>query len=72
MPGSSQGSRGADQRPIRSALDPISAPYFPSLNGSLSIAKEVLMGSFQTDYRKSESMRILSDRELPAGRKWWR
>lgn len=49
-------------KPLRSALDPISSPYFSSLNGTLSIAKEVLIGPFQGDHRRSESARILSDR----------
>ncbi|AAW46166.1 hypothetical protein CNBK1470 [Cryptococcus deneoformans B-3501A] len=48
-------------KPLRSALDPISSPYFSSLNGTLSIAKEVLIGPFQGDHRRSESARILSD-----------
>lgn len=56
-----------DRRPLRSALDPISTPYFSQLSsaasGTMSMAKEVIMGGLGgTDYRKSESMRILSDR----------
>nr|XP_018266624.1 mitochondrial division protein 1 [Kwoniella dejecticola CBS 10117]OBR88782.1 mitochondrial division protein 1 [Kwoniella dejecticola CBS 10117] len=50
-----------DQPPLKQALDPISSPYISSLNGTLSIAKEVLMGSFQSEHRRSESTRILSD-----------
>ncbi|KAL7418917.1 Mitochondrial fission protein [Cryptotrichosporon argae] len=56
-----------DERPLREALDPISstAPTFSSISsaagGTLSIAREVIMGPFQSDYRRSESLRILSD-----------
>ncbi|WVQ80400.1 mitochondrial division protein 1 [Cryptococcus sp. DSM 104549] len=55
------GQHGSGDKPLRSALDPISTPYLPSLNGTLSIAKEVLIGPFQGDQRRSESTRILSD-----------
>lgn len=56
--------------PIREALDPIATPYLSSMattvSGNFSIAKEVLMGSFTSDHRRSESTRILSDcRFLP-------
>jgi division protein 1 len=52
-----------DHRPLRAALDPISSPYFAQLSSAAGIAKEVIMGGFGgTEYRKSESMRILSDR----------
>jgi hypothetical protein len=54
---------GDHDKPLRAALDPISTPAFPSLQGSLSIAKEVLMGFQSSDYRRSESVRILSDRK---------
>ncbi|WVR03464.1 mitochondrial division protein 1 [Kwoniella sp. DSM 27419] len=47
-------------KPLREALDPISAPYMSSINGTWSVAKEVLLGSF-SDGRRSESTRILSD-----------
>lgn len=62
-----------DRRPLRAALDPISTPYFSQLSsaasGTMSMAKEVIMGGFGgSDYRRSESMRILSDRELPPTR----
>ncbi|WWC66892.1 mitochondrial division protein 1 [Kwoniella pini CBS 10737] len=50
-----------DKPPLKQALDPISSPYMSSINGTLSIAKEVLMGSFQSEHRRSESTRILSD-----------
>jgi division protein 1 len=53
-------------KPLRQALDPISAPLLPSLHGTYHIAKEVLMGSLGSDYRRSESVRILSDRESSA------
>jgi len=62
MPGGSQASQH-DRKPLRTALDPISQPYFPSLNQSLHIAKEVLMGFQGSEHRRSESVRILSDRE---------
>ncbi|ORX34641.1 WD40-repeat-containing domain protein [Kockovaella imperatae] len=48
-------------RPIKEALEPISNPYMSTLNDTLHIAKEVVMGSLQSDYRRSESVRILSD-----------
>lgn len=56
------------RRPLRAALDPISTPYISSLSNAasdtLSIAKDVVMGSFgRSEYRRSESVRILSDRE---------
>ncbi|RSH90672.1 Mitochondrial fission protein [Saitozyma podzolica] len=62
-------STGTDPqgRPLRQALDPVASPspYLSSLtsaaNGTLSIAKEVIMGSLQSEYRRSESVRILSD-----------
>ncbi|WVQ64748.1 mitochondrial division protein 1 [Kwoniella botswanensis] len=54
-------SRDDHDKPLRQALDPISSPYMSSINGTLSIAKEVLMGSFQSEHRRSESTRILSD-----------
>ncbi|ORY34344.1 putative peripheral protein of the cytosolic face of the mitochondrial outer membrane [Naematelia encephala] len=57
----SRNDRDVHGRPLRQALDPISAPYIPSLNSTLSIAKEVLMGPFQSEHRRSESLRILSD-----------
>jgi hypothetical protein len=68
---SASASTGTDPqgRPLRQALDPVASPspYLSSLtsaaNGTLSIAKEVLMGSLQSEYRRSESVRILSDRE---------
>jgi hypothetical protein len=51
--------------PIREALDPIATPYLSSMastvSGNFSIAKEVLIGSFTSDHRRSESTRILSD-----------
>ena len=56
---------GEQRRPIREALEPISNPYMTTLNDTLHIAKEVVMGSLQSDYRRSESVRILSDREPP-------
>jgi hypothetical protein len=53
--------------PIREALDPIATPYLSSISstvsGNFSIAKEVLMGSFTSEHRRSESTRILSDRK---------
>jgi division protein 1 len=53
-----------DHRPLRAALDPISSPYFSQLSSAAGIAKEVIMSGFGgTEYRKSESMRILSDCE---------
>ncbi|KAK8845421.1 mitochondrial division protein 1 [Kwoniella newhampshirensis] len=52
---------GHADKPLRQALDPISAPYTSSINGTWSIAKEVVMGSFQSEHRRSESTRILSD-----------
>lgn len=56
--------------PIREALDPIATPYLSSMastvSGNFSIAKEVLMGSFTSDHRRSESTRILSDRMSPS------
>jgi division protein 1 len=67
-------SGGTDShgRPLRQALDPVANPYLSSIssaaNGTLSIAKEVLMGSFQSEYRRSESVRILSDRALLSAR----
>ncbi|WWC85751.1 mitochondrial division protein 1 [Kwoniella dendrophila CBS 6074] len=54
-------SHDGNDKPLRQALDPISAPYMSSINGTLSIAKEVLMGQFQSEHRRSESTRILSD-----------
>ncbi|WRT63656.1 mitochondrial division protein 1 [Kwoniella shivajii] len=54
-------NNGNEKPPLRQALDPISSPYMSSINGTLSIAKEVLMGSFQSEHRRSESTRILSD-----------
>lgn len=68
-------STGTDPqgRPLRQALDPVASPspYLSSLssaaNGTLSIAKEVIMGSLQSEYRRSESVRILSDRECSTG-----
>jgi division protein 1 len=65
-------SRNRDDQlpPIREALDPIATPYLSSISstvsGNFSIAKEVLMGSFQSEHRRSESTRILSDRESPS------
>jgi hypothetical protein len=69
-------STGTDPqgRPLRQALDPVASPspYLSSLtsaaNGTLSIAKEVIMGSLQSEYRRSESVRILSDRECSTDR----
>jgi len=57
-----QNGESSSKRPIRAALDPISSPYLSSWNGTFSIAKEVLMGSIQSEHRRSESVRILSDR----------
>ncbi|WVW81730.1 mitochondrial division protein 1 [Kwoniella bestiolae CBS 10118] len=54
-------SHDGNDKPLRQALDPISSPYMSSINGTLSIAKEVLMGQFQSEHRRSESTRILSD-----------
>ena len=54
---------GPSEKPLREALEPVSEPYLPSLHGTYSIAKEVLMGPFQSEYRRSESVRILSDRK---------
>ena len=50
--------------PLRQALDPaLGTPYMSHFNNSISIAKEVLIGSFQAEGgRRSESLRILSDR----------
>ncbi|ODN75955.1 mitochondrial division protein 1 [Cryptococcus amylolentus CBS 6039] len=43
-------------------LDQSSSSYLPSsLNGTFSIAKEVIMGPFGSEHRRSESTRILSD-----------
>lgn len=54
---------GGSMPPLRQALEPaLHTPYMSSFNNSLSIAKEVLIGSFQADGgRRSESLRILSD-----------
>ncbi|RXK39116.1 mitochondrial division protein 1 [Tremella mesenterica] len=52
-------------RPLRQALEPISQPYLSTISNAatdtISIAREVLMGNFQSEHRRSESMRILSD-----------
>ncbi|WVN87329.1 mitochondrial division protein 1 [Cryptococcus depauperatus CBS 7841] len=50
-------------KPLRSALDPIStsSQYLPSLNGTLSIAKEVFIGPFSSEQGSSQHTRILSD-----------
>ncbi|OCF40081.1 mitochondrial division protein 1 [Kwoniella heveanensis CBS 569] len=58
---SSSPSHEQDKPPLRQALDPISSPYMSSINGTLSIAKDVLMGHFQSETHRSESTRILSD-----------
>lgn len=55
--------------PLREALDPISTPYLSSLqttvSDNFSVAKELLLGSFNSDHRRSESTRILSDCKWP-------
>jgi len=63
---STMSRRDNELPPIREALDPIATPYLSSMattvSGNFSIAKEVLMGSFTSEHRRSESTRILSDR----------
>ncbi|WVF66231.1 mitochondrial division protein 1 [Kwoniella sp. CBS 6097] len=54
-------SSHAQDKPLRQALDPISSPYISSINGTLSIAKDVLMNHFGAETHRSESTRILSD-----------
>ena len=46
-------------RPLRQALDPAAS----SSNGTFTIVKEVLLGQFQNDHRRSESVKIFSERE---------
>ncbi|KAK4688019.1 hypothetical protein P7C73_g2094, partial [Tremellales sp. Uapishka_1] len=56
---SGQGDRN-HRRPLRQALDPISS-FSSASAGTLSVVKEVIMGPFQSEHRRSESMKILSD-----------
>lgn len=61
------GRNGDQFPPLREALDPISTPYLSSLqttvSDNFSVAKELLIGSFTSEHRRSESTRILSDCE---------
>lgn len=61
MPRGDEGPNG--RRPLRAALDPVAQPYYSGLTAAASMAKEVIMGGLGSDYRRSESMRILSDRK---------